>query len=125
MPSNTTVPQGGSVSFAVNAIDEFGNRIDVTDQSIITSDVPTDRVDGATVSFPTASPHTITATHRSGVSATFTITVIPQADQPAGTLPQTGAGIERILLLAIALLMFGWVLVFQNRRRTVLRERAQ
>ncbi|MGO3884685.1 MAG: RCC1 domain-containing protein [Mycetocola sp.] len=62
-PSSSTVTQGGSVEFSVSGRDSAENTVEVDPADVVlTSDVPTDVVDGLTVTFPTASPHVITAT---------------------------------------------------------------
>lgn len=86
-PTASTVAQGGSVTLDVTGEDAFGNAVDIDPADVvITSDVPTDIVDGLTVTFPTASPHTLTVTVGQ-VSATVVIEV--QAPTPAPT-PGTG-----------------------------------
>ena len=81
-PSATSIDQGGTLSFAVAGFDTEDNPVDVTGAIALTSSIATDEVAGDEVTFPTASPHTITATHSpSGISASTTIEVIPAATQ--------------------------------------------
>lgn len=82
-PANTTVDQGGFVDFTVTGVGTDGLPFDVTGQYDLASSVASDVVTGDRVSFPTASPHTITATHRdSGLTASATVQVIPTAATP-------------------------------------------
>ncbi|MFC7430176.1 MULTISPECIES: putative Ig domain-containing protein [unclassified Agrococcus] len=136
-PAATTIDQGGSVTFEVSGADVEGNAVDVTDEVALTSDVATDAIDGLRVTFPTASAHTITATHEStGVTATAVVEVVPAptVTQPtpsapgvtappptqAGTdLPRTGAelaGTMMLVALAAMLLVAGVVLGLRRRR---------
>lgn len=80
-PSTTTVDQGESVTLTVAGFNAGGIELgDVTDEVVFTSDVATDVVTGNEVSFPTASPHTITATHTpTGVTQSVVIEVVPPA----------------------------------------------
>lgn len=134
--SATTVQQGGSVTLDVVGTDEFGNELFIFPGDItVTSDVPTDIIDGLTVTFPTASPHTLTVTV-GDVSATVVIEVEaaaviprPNAESPAtagsgGTLTTTGpsdtsplgaAGLLMIVLGALAIIA-GRATRIQTRR---------
>ena len=94
--AGTTVTQGDTVTITVTGTDEHANPTgDISDEIIFTSDVATDVIDGNTITFPTASPHTITATHTSGVTATLVFTITPAAtdddpstdDEPPSTEP--------------------------------------
>lgn len=79
-PSATVVDQGGSVDLAVSGEDAAGNPVDVADDIAVTSDVATDVVSGTRVTFPTASPHTITVRHLpTGVTSTTVVDVTPAA----------------------------------------------
>lgn len=116
----TTVEQGGSVAITASGVDQFGNPTgDVTAQTTFTSGVATDIVDGNEITFPSASVHTITATHDGGAVATIDITVSadpvispespPTPGSPgsqAGGLPTTGAE-PVIWLVGAALLVAG------------------
>lgn len=82
-PSATTVDQGGSLTFEVTGVDAWGTPIDGS-AATLTSSVATDVVDGLSVTFPTASPHTITA-ELAGVTASVTVDVIPAAPAPEAT----------------------------------------
>lgn len=88
--SATSVPQGGSITFEVWATDEFSNLIgDVTDDVAVESDVETDVVVGNTVTFPTASPHTLTFTLEQ-LTDSVVIEVIPAATGGEGETADTG-----------------------------------
>ncbi|WP_234986684.1 Ig domain-containing protein [Demequina sp. NBRC 110055] len=93
----TTVDQGASLTFAPRATDAFGNVVALDPGDVVlSSDVASDVVDGLTVTFPHASPHTVTATHaESGSTAAVVIEVqaagpggVSGVDEPA----QTGTG---------------------------------
>lgn len=139
-PSATTVDEGGSVSFTATGESAGGADLgDVTDDIALTSDVATDVVDGTTVTFPSASPHTITATHTpTGVTASVVIEVVPSAITPPevappaaggasgaptaatasrGVLPAAG-GPTMAWLLAAAAALTGGVAVLARRRGT-------
>ena len=77
--SHGTVLQGGSITLAPRASDGFGNDIPIDPaQVVVTSDVPTDVIDGLTVTFVHASPHVLTVTLGEH-SAQVTIEVTPLA----------------------------------------------
>lgn len=114
-PSMSTVTQGGSVTLAVAGQDAFGNPVDIDPADIVvTSDVPTDVIEGLTITFPTASPHTLTVTVGT-VSATVVIEVEPAAAPPTAATPLTTAlprlgganpaplGLAGVLLLTVGL----------------------
>lgn len=123
--SADAVDQGGSVTVTAAGSDEFGNPTgDVTGQTTFTSDVDTDTIDANTITFPSASVHTVTATHTGGAIASIAITVNPPggANNPPGgandSLPDTGgeglAGVlVSLLLIAAGLTTIATV----NRRR--------
>ncbi|WAB84375.1 hypothetical protein OVN20_02025 [Microcella daejeonensis] len=128
--SALAVRQGGSVTLQVGATDAFGNPIVVDPGDVtVTSSVPTDVIDGLTVTFPTASPHVLTVTV-GAVSAPVTIEVeaapvlpvapvapgapaAPAADAAAPVieppLPATGSAgdLGGALLWAVVLLVAG------------------
>lgn len=84
-----------TVTITATGTDAYGNDTgDVTDDLTLESDVETDEVVGNTVRFPTASPHTITATHVSGASASILIEVIPPplVPEPPGPGPSDPGG---------------------------------
>lgn len=125
------VDEGGAVTAAVEGADRYGNpRPDAADLVTLSSDHPSDIIEGLTVTFPTASEHVITATLDSdpSVTASATVSVVPAAlpDPPAtepppsapaeppsssrdasavneGELPGTG-GVDTALLLVAAAL---------------------
>lgn len=111
----SSVEQGGSLDFTVTAMDEFGNPVAVDPAHVqLTSSVPGDVIQGLRVSFPHASPHTITAAV--GVlRASTTIEVIPTPQ-----LAATGAGAVGSStiygLAAFALLAAGAMLLVRPRR---------
>ncbi len=128
-PSSSTVARGGSLEFAVSGVDAAGNplRIDPADVTL-SSDVATDVVSGLTVTFPTASPHRITATVQ-GIEATVTIEVqgddatIPVDPTESGkptpqpNLAATGSPLSTELAIVAALLVALGALVVGRRRR--------
>jgi X-Pro dipeptidyl-peptidase len=132
-PSATRVDQGGSITFEVEGFDASGESLgDVTDAVTLTSSVPTDVIAGNAVTFPYASPHTITATLRD-ITASVTIEVVP-APTPAPTTPaapaavsgdplaDTGVSTPIVPLAALALLLAagGIALIAIRRRRAAL-----
>lgn len=133
-PSATTVDRGGRLEFSVAGVDAANNPVEIDPADVtITSDVATDVVDGLTVTFPTASPHVITA--RVGdVTASVTIEVrgekmspeapgseTPQpgtAEATAARLTETGGGsLAPLAALAPVLLFAGVALVLRRRAR--------
>ncbi|MBX9472231.1 beta strand repeat-containing protein [Microcella sp.] len=112
-PSATTVNEGGSITFDFALLDPYGNPFPVPGEVVLTSDVATDVIDGNTVSFPTASVHTITASY-DGFETTVEITVIAASD-----LAATGADPAVPLGLAGLLLTLGAVLLLARRRAVV------
>lgn len=90
-PSSLSVDEGGTVTFEVEGFTAGGDSLgDVTDEVSLSSDHPSDVIHGNTVSFPTASPHIITATHSSGALDSVTIEVIASA----GGVTPDGAGAD-------------------------------
>ena len=111
IPSATTVAQGGSITVQANGADAAGNPV-VVDQSEMaySSSVATDVINGNRITFPTASPHVITARHvPTGVTASVTVQVTPAAVTPRGpgTLPKTGSEITPDPWVAGALMLAG------------------
>ena len=85
VPSTLTVKQGGSLTLAVSGADAYGNDVgDLTGQAVFSSDVTTDVIDGATITFPHASPHVITATLGT-LTSRVTVEVVPTAVTPTPT----------------------------------------
>lgn len=85
--SALTVDQGDSVTLEVVGNDEFGNEIFIfPGDVVVTSSVPTDIIDGLTVTFPTASPHVLTVTVGE-LSAQVTVEVEPAAVIPVDPGP--------------------------------------
>jgi len=113
----TSVAQGGSLTFQVTGEDALGDPIPIDPSDIIlTSSVPTDQIAGLVVTFPHASPHTITATFgASSTTSAVTINVIPAAVRLANSGLDLGVG-EGIAatLLGIG---GGFLLVALRRRR--------
>ncbi|MCC5950275.1 MAG: hypothetical protein JJT89_17625 [Nitriliruptoraceae bacterium] len=82
----TTLTAGDVATITVTGSDGYANATgDLTARTTFTSDVATDVVVGNTITFPTASPHTITATHASGTTATMTFEISPAAVDDPGT----------------------------------------
>jgi LPXTG-motif cell wall-anchored protein len=93
-----------------------GRPVD-TSGVVLTSSVATDAVDGLTVTFPTASPHVITAT-LGDVSTSVTVHVTPTPAPkpgPAG-LSTTGTDLLPPLAAGLLLLLAGAGLVWRRRR---------
>jgi len=127
-PSATQVDQGGSITFEVEAFDVNGDSLgEVTGDAVFSSSVAEDVVLGATVSFPHASVHTITAAY-AGLLESVEITVIPEPEpevDPAGgstadDLATTGAA-DPVggMLSGLLLLAAGLVVALAVRRRAV------
>jgi hypothetical protein len=116
----TSVAQGGTLAFEVTGEDAGGAPISVDPADItLTSSVPSDLISGLDVTFPHASPHTITARFGvAGPTSSVTISVIPAASGGGGTLGNTGREVTAELVAAAALLGIGAALVaFERRRR--------
>ena len=122
------VMQDDTITVEVTATGATGPLGDATAYAVITSNVSTDVVDGAEVSFPTASPHTLTATlgdltatHTIDVTPTATVTPTPTpTPTPAtpGGLPATGASLHGgVLATAGLLLALGTALTITTYRR--------
>lgn len=113
--SAPSVAQGGYLDFTVVGTDQFGNSVD-TGAAVLTSSVASDVVDGRRVTFPTASPHTITAT-LDGASVSLTVEVVPQAvDVAKAELAETGVEIGATGAAALAIVLLGGALVLRRRR---------
>jgi hypothetical protein len=77
--SDATVARGASITLNVTGTDGYGNAIPgLTDRATFTSDWAVDVIHGATVTFPHASIHHITAT-LDGLRSTVTVTVTAPA----------------------------------------------
>lgn len=124
------VMQGDTITVQVTATGATGSLGDATAYAVITSNVSTDVVDGAEVSFPTASSHTLTATlgdqtatHTIDVTPTVNVTPTPTPATPAtpatpGGLPATGTGLHGgVLVTAGLLLALGAALTIITSRR--------
>ena len=123
--SSTTPNQGDAISMTFKV-----NGVDVTSYATFTSDVATDVIAGNGVTFPHASPHTITATY-GAVSTQLLIQVTPTAvvvdphvdDDPGpgttaadgGELAGTGFSDSATALWAVALLVFGTAILTGTR----------
>lgn len=115
--SDTTVDVGGSVTFTVNGLNENGAVItDLTEDAVIQSDHATDEITGNTVTFPTASPHVITATVGQ-LSDSATVAVTPTV------LGLTGFEPSGFLLAAGLLVLLGVSAVLLRARRTAVDSR--
>ncbi len=135
--SDSTPTQGDTITITASGKDADGvSTGDVSKDLSLTSSVATDTVDGNTVMFNHASPHTITARHvPTGTTASITVQVAPKAastpSSGSGTgpstgadsgdaLPDTGSLIAPWQLAAVAgLLLLGAGLVFGARRKPV------
>jgi hypothetical protein len=115
-----TVAQGGSMTFVVDALDGDGAVLgDASGHVVLTSDVPSDVVDGTTVTFPHASPHRITATAIGdpALSASVLVEVIPAAVPTA--IAATGAtDATPLLITGIAAVVLGALVLLGSRRRS-------
>ncbi|MFT4284510.1 MAG: Ig domain-containing protein [Protaetiibacter sp.] len=115
-PGATPVAQGGHLDFVVVAEDAFGNSFDVTGEYTLSSSVASDVVSGSRVSFPHASPHTITAIHTAtGVTGSVTVQVRPAA--LAATGADGDANLSTTLAAALAVLLGAGLLVLGRRSR--------
>lgn len=130
--SDSTPKQGDTITVTATGKDSEGvSNGDVSDELSLKSSVDTDTIEGNTVKFNHASPHTITATHvPSGTTAEITVEVealaVDGSDGGTGggtagdgdALPDTGSFVEPWqLALVAALLALGAALVFGARRR--------
>ncbi|WP_235019894.1 RCC1 domain-containing protein [Ruania rhizosphaerae] len=121
-PDGLEIREGGSLTFAVDGTDAYGNRVDIENDAVtLTSDQSSDIVDGLTVTFPEASPHRITATV-GNLTDTVTVEVTPSTPAPANPepsapeLPETGAGVGTPLTGAALLLLLGAALTMAAHR---------
>ncbi|MBX3194690.1 MAG: hypothetical protein KF727_06270 [Microbacteriaceae bacterium] len=117
-PSDSTPTQGDTISMTVIGADAYGNTLgNLTSFSTFTSDVPTDVIVGNQVTFPHASPHTITAT-TGGVSQSVVIQVTALAVAGGGgLLALTGAATAvGVGYFGFSLLAAGLVLVVARLR---------
>jgi LPXTG-motif cell wall-anchored protein len=115
VPSATSVEQGGSLTFTVTGEDAYGNSAE-TSAAVLSSSVATDVIDGRTVTFPHASPHTITAT-LGEVTASVLIEV--KVKPGGGGLVSTGADDGTAAMMgagALALVIAGAALLLARRR---------
>lgn len=119
-PSATQVAQGGRLTFTARGFDAYGNPTgDLTAAIVLSSDVATDVVDGNTVTFPHASPHTITASYGQ-LAVQVTVQVIP-----AAILGSTGADGGVLLTTTLgALTAFGVGILLIVRQRAAHRASA-
>ncbi|MGA8987238.1 prenyltransferase/squalene oxidase repeat-containing protein [Aeromicrobium sp.] len=135
--SDSTPTQGDTITITATGKDADGRSTgDVSDELRLTSSVETDTIDGNTVTFNHASPHTITATHvPTDTTSSVTIQVkpltveSPTTDDVDGsttgpvantnaTLPDAGSSVQTWqLLAAVALLAAGAGLVLTGRGR--------
>jgi hypothetical protein len=76
--SRHEVNQGESVTMTATMVDAGGNTVDVTDETVFTSDVASDVIVGDQVTFPHASPHTITGTYVGGDTDSDLVEVNPR-----------------------------------------------
>lgn len=114
--SATSVDQGGSITVDATGVDDYGNSLgDLSALISLSSDVATDVIDGNEVTFPHASPHTITATY-GDASESFVVDVIPAAVAPASPgLASTGLDASGTVALVGLLLALGAALLMRHR----------
>lgn len=121
LPSAPSIAQGGTLTFTVTGVDEFNNPVS-TAAATLTSSVATDVVNGLSVRFPHASPHTITAAlgaARGAVTVEVIAPVTPATPSgTAGTLSNTGVGplLWPLGTLALIILALGALAVTVRRR---------
>ncbi|MFI8594845.1 InlB B-repeat-containing protein [Microbacterium sp. NPDC078428] len=114
--SPATANQGDTITVHVTATGTSGPLGDATAYAVITSGVLTDVIDGAQVSFPSASPHTLTIT-LGVLTATHTVEVTPIPAATSG-LPATGAILSWGVVAAAGLLLaLGGVITVTGYRR--------
>ena len=115
--TSLTANRGDTITITASGADEANNPLgDVTDDITLSSDVDTDIVEGNTVTFVDASPHTITVVHSpTGSSASVVINVT--ASSGLGGLPSTGALVVSVLAPVAALLIAAGTFVIATRRR--------
>lgn len=113
----SSAPQGGSLEFEVTGADADGSPVVVDPADVtLTSSVPTDRVAGLVVTFPHASPHTITARFGvDGPTSSVAVNVIPAVS--GGSLGDTGRDLTGEATAAAGLLGLGGALLFAASRR--------
>lgn len=104
--------EGDTITITVIALDAAGNEWDASLDVEIESDVPTDRVVDNRVTFPTASPHTLTITLDDLPSQTLVIDVQPR---PAG-LGETGGEVSWIAVALALLALLGGAFALLARR---------
>lgn len=115
-----TVAQGASLDFVVSGTDAAGNTVEIDEQAVaLRSSVATDVVRGLTVTFPTASPHVITATV-GGVQASMRIEVQPPTAKPGPDSPTTvantgGPSAGGAAAGALVLAALGTVMILRRR----------
>ena len=140
--SDTAVEVGDTSTISAVGQDATGRQVgDVTKDVTLESSVESDTVDGASVTFNSASPHVITATHTTtGTTASITVEVSPAGVDPVvddpddsdddktdrdgasgesgGGLPNAGSPAGRFdLAVAGGLVLGGIVLLALSRRR--------
>ena len=131
--SNSSPVQGDIITITATGQDADGRSTgDVSDELDLKSSVGTDTIEGNTVRFNHASPHTITATHvPTGTTATITVQVSPASAANPDTgvatdaarasgdgLPDAGSPVEPWHAgMAALMVMFGVALVAAGRER--------
>jgi hypothetical protein len=88
--SRHTVNQGESVTMSATMVDAAGHTVDVTAETVFTSDYASDVIAGDLVTFPHASPHTITGTYVGGDTDSDVVEVVPQEVAGVVTPPAGG-----------------------------------
>ena len=105
----STVAQGKSLTFVVTGADQYGNPVSAAG-AVLTSSMPTDVINGLTVTFPHASPHTITATLGT-LTSSVTVQVIP------ATTAFTGLDAGPTLAVGLGILLLGGLVLLVRRLR--------
>lgn len=104
LPDDAIAEQGGNVALQITGTDAYGQTSDASALVTLTSDVATDVISGATVTFAHASPHTITATLTSDptITATLLIEVVPliEPSLAEGTPPRATSGVPYAFAIA-------------------------
>jgi hypothetical protein len=110
----TAAEVGDTITVTASVLDYQGQPLaDVSSRMTLHSSVATDIIAGNTVTFPSASPHTITASF-GGHTATVTVEV---AAAPSATLAATGTDSLPIVLSGSLLVLLGGSLAALTRRR--------
>jgi hypothetical protein len=110
--------EGGGIALTVVGVDSAGNEVDVTADVVFTSDVPTDVVTGNVITFPTASPHAITAVHAPTLLTIAFVVEVRAASTGSGSggLANTGNDVSGVLTGSLLTMLVGLGAVAAARR---------